>query len=135
MQKVEKINDWLADHLSLWLSTMAMFYGVSFLVIAPLFFQKPSNLVGWMQYIISVFFQGVALPVLGYTAKKSGDVQAKLLKETHDVVMVELKSIKQQQINHQLEIVAQKKIISELHIILKEIHSKTFPKNDCKPVT
>lgn len=120
-----RFNDWLADHLAVWLSTMAMFYGVTFLVIAPLFFQKPSNLVGWMQYIISVFFQGVALPVLGYTAKKSGDEQAKLLRETHDVVMDELTSIKSQQTMNQEEIASLKKIISELHHLIKEVHRRT----------
>jgi hypothetical protein len=119
---MNKINDWLANHLSIWLSTMAMFYGVAFLVIAPLFFQKPANLVGWMQYIIAVFFQGVALPVLGYTAKKSGDIQAKLLKETHDTVMSELDSIKIQQKLHHEEVLSQKKIMNELHKIIKEIH-------------
>jgi hypothetical protein len=71
-----------------------MFYGITFLVIAPLFFQRPTNLVTWMQYIVSVFFQGVALPVLGYTSKKSGEVQAQLLRETHDTVMNELDYIK-----------------------------------------
>lgn len=125
IKKISKLNDWLADRLSLWLSTMAMFYGVAFLVIAPLFFQKPANLVGWMQYIIAVFFQGVALPVLGYTAKKSGDVQAKLLRETHDAVMDELISIKEQQKLHHEEVASQKKIIVELHHLIKEVHKNT----------
>jgi len=125
LKKIRTLNEWLADHLSIWLSTMAMFYGVTFLVLATLFFQKPTNLVGWMQYLISVFFQGVALPVLGYTAKKSGDVQAKLLKETHDTVMEELSSIKVQQNFHKEEIASQKKIMLELHHVMKEIHKNT----------
>lgn len=94
---MRKFNDWLGDKLSYLLSTMAMFYGVCFLVIAPLFFQRPDSLVAWMQYIISVFFQGVALPVLGYTAQKSGEVQAKILQETHDAVMAEFDIVKAEQ--------------------------------------
>jgi hypothetical protein len=119
-----KFNDWLGDRLSYFLSTMAMFYGIAFLVIAPLIFQKPANLVGWMQYIVAVFFQGVALPVLGYTSRKSGETQAKLLLETHDTVMSELSYIKEQQIYSKEEIASQKKIILELHQIIKEIHKK-----------
>lgn len=90
-----RYNDLLGDKLAYWLSTMAMFYGVSFLVIAPLFFQRPESLVGWMQYSISVFFQGVALPVLGYVARKAGEKQEQLLQETHDAVMKELSYIQE----------------------------------------
>ncbi|MHB1042873.1 MAG: hypothetical protein ACYC0Q_08555 [Eubacteriales bacterium] len=92
---LERFNDWLGDRLAYWLSTMAMFYGVAFLVVAPLFFQRPDSLVGWMQYSISVFFQGVALPVLGYVARKSGEKQERLLQETHDTVMKELSYIQE----------------------------------------
>ena len=129
---MKKFNDWLGERLSIILSSMFIFYVIFILVTTLLFFDKPGTLVDWMHYTIAVFFQGAALPVLGYTARKAGEVQNKLLNETHDAVMDELKAIKHQQINHQLEIVAQKKIISELHIILKEIHSKTFPANDKK---
>jgi hypothetical protein len=71
-KNIRKINDSIADKLSNVLSNMAMFYGVTFLVVAPLFFQRPTSLVAWMQYIVSVFFQGVALPLLGYTSNKNG---------------------------------------------------------------
>ncbi|HEY5576372.1 MAG TPA: hypothetical protein VIK34_06610 [Clostridiaceae bacterium] len=100
---MNRFNEWLGDKLSYILSTMAMFYGIAFLVVAPLFFQRPTNLVTWMQYIVAVFFQGVALPVLGYTSRKSGEEQAQLLKETHDTVMNELDYIKKQQEAARLE--------------------------------
>jgi len=88
-------NDQLASKLADWLSTMAMFYGVAFLVMLPLIWQRPANLVGWAQYVISVFFQGVALPVLGFVSKKEGDRNNRLLKETHDAVMSELAIVKE----------------------------------------
>jgi hypothetical protein len=122
---MNKFNDWLGDRLSYWLSTMAVFYGISFLILSTLFFQKPTNIQGWLQYIISIFFQGVALPVLGYTSRKAGDVQARMLKETHDASMLELAIIKKQQEEHTKEHVDQRKIINELHLIIKEIHKKT----------
>jgi hypothetical protein len=122
---MNKFNDWLGDRLSYWLSTMAVFYGVTFLILSTLFFQKPVNMLGWLQYIIAIFFQGVALPVLGYTSRKAGDIQAKLLKETHDASMLELDFIKKQQEEHMKEYREQKKIINELHLVIKEIHKKT----------
>jgi len=87
---LKQFNNWLGDKLSYWLSTMAMFYIITALVIAPLAFQRPQGLVGWMQYAISVFFQGSALPVLGYVARSTGENQERVLNETHDCVMEEL---------------------------------------------
>ena len=92
---MKKLNDIVGDKLAYWLSTMAMFYGISFLVIAPLFFATPTGLVAWLQYIVSVFFQGVALPVLGYVSRKGGEKQEKLLNETHDATMQEVTQLKE----------------------------------------
>jgi len=119
---MRKFNDWLGDKLSYFLSTMAMFYGIAFLVLAPLFFQRPTNLVTWMQYIVAVFFQGVALPVLGYTSRKSGEVQEKLLKETHDTVMKELDYIEKQHETAKIERAELQKIIKEIKDMTTEIH-------------
>lgn len=119
---MKKFNDWLGDKLSYVLSTMAMFYGIAFLVLAPLFFQRPTNLVTWMQYIVAVFFQGVALPVLGYTSRKNGEVQEKLLKETHDTVMKELDYIEKQHETAKIERAELQKIIKEIKDMTIEIH-------------
>lgn len=119
---MNSFNDWLGDKLSYVLSTMAMFYGITFLVIAPLFFQTPNTPVGWMQYVVSVFFQGVALPVLGYTSRKNGEVQARMLQETHDTVMKELDYIKKQQEEASLERDELQKIMSEIRDMTQEIH-------------
>lgn len=125
---MDRFNQWLGDKLSYILSTMAMFYGVSFLVLATLFFQTPTSPVTWIQYIISVFFQGVALPVLGYTARKSGELQAQLLSETHDTVMSELDYIKRQQEAARIEREELEKIISEIRDMTAEIQ-----KISCRP--
>lgn len=119
---MKSFNDWLGDKLSFVLSTMAMFYGIAFLVVAPLFFQRPTTLVTWMQYIVAVFFQGVALPVLGYTSRKSGEVQAKMLQETHDTVMKELDFIKKQHDTSKIERDELQKIVREIKDMTAEIH-------------
>jgi len=118
-------NDWLGDKLSYWLSTMAVFYGVTFLILSTLLFERPINLIGWIHYLVSIFFQGIALPLLGYTSRKAGDIQSKLLRETHDASMQELEIIKLQQEEYRIELVNQKKMMNDLHQIMKEIHKKT----------
>jgi len=128
----KKINDLIGDKLAYWLSTMGMFYGISFLVIAPLFFQVPNGLVPWMQYIVSVFFQGVALPVLGYVARKGSEKQEALLKETHDTVMNEMASIKEIADSMKNIITENHKLASEerasLNKIVSEIHKNSTKK-------
>jgi low affinity Fe/Cu permease len=75
MKIFSKINAWsdrFAEALADSLASMIMFWIITLLVIVPLFWTQPVGTVAWMQYIVAVFFQGVALPVLGYTAKLSG---------------------------------------------------------------
>lgn len=114
---LRRFNDWVGAKISYWLSTMAMFYIISALVVAPLLWQRPQGLVGWMQYAISVFFQGAALPVLGYVARKSGETQERVLIETHDTVMEELALIKD-------ELALAREERDELKILLTELHVK-----------
>ena len=80
-EKIDSFNDWLADRLSGILSLMFTFYIVTLLVVVPLFYGAPTTVVSWAQYLCSVVFQGIALPVLGYTAKKAGDKADRILTE------------------------------------------------------
>lgn len=92
---LRNFNNWLGDKLAYGLSTMAMFYIVSAFVILPLALQRPHDLVGWIQYIVQSFFQGAALPVLGYVARVAGESQERVLMETHDEVMAEMRVVKE----------------------------------------
>ncbi len=92
--KINNFNEWLATKLADALANMVMFFGVTFLTLSILFFQKPHSPLEWVQYIIQTFFQGVALPVLAFVAKNEGNRQQRLLQETHDTVMAEMKVIK-----------------------------------------
>jgi len=86
---IQKFNDYLADRLSYLLSIMATFYVVSLLVVIPLFYSQPTSFVAWASYLCSVIFQGIALPVLGYTSRKSSDktdaVMAEVLRLTKEI--------------------------------------------------
>ena len=118
----KKFNDWLGDKLSNGLSSMTIFYLITFLVLLPLSVQRPDSLIGWIQYMSTAVLQASALPLLGYTTKKQGDIQAKILQETHDTVMNELDFIKTQQTYDKELIESQHKIICELKEVIGEIH-------------
>lgn len=109
----KKFNDKVGNMLSNGLSTMELFYVVLLLVLIPLLVERPSSLIGWIQYISTTILQAVALPLLGYTTKTTGDVQAKLLQETHDNVMNELNIAKEERQDLQV-------IMSEIKEILEE---------------
>lgn len=86
MKKIlSRFNDYLADRLSYILSIMTTFYVISFLVFIPLFYSQPTSFVAWVSYLCSVVFQGLALPVLGYTARKSGDKADSMMKDMFEM--------------------------------------------------
>jgi hypothetical protein len=77
----------LAIKLSDWLGTVCCIYGVLFLVTIPLRWQTPADLMGWMNWAVQTFFQGIALPILGVSQKIESKKQMALLQETHDISM------------------------------------------------
>jgi len=85
-QKIDSINDYLAERLSYILSIMITFWIVFALVIIPLFYGAPTTVVSWAQYLCSVVFQGIALPVLGYTARKASDKTDKVINDMADMI-------------------------------------------------
>ena len=123
---LKKFNDWVGDKLSDGLSSMIVFYIISFLVLVPLIIERPNTLIGWIQYMSTAVLQACALPLLGYTTNKQGSIQSKLLKETHDTVINELSIIqeeqsvaKEQRNNHSEE-------MAQIKLIIEEIHKNTF---------
>ena len=109
-----RFNEWLATKLADALATMVMFFGVTFLTLSILFFQAPKTPLEWVQYIIQTFFQGVALPVLAFVAKIEGKKHQKLLQETHDAVMCEMKEIKEMMAEMKNIEIVEKKIEAQL---------------------
>ena len=112
-----KFNDKIGKRLSDGLSTMEMFWMVTILVLFPLMFQRPDTLISWVQYLSTAILQAVALPLLGYTTKKGGESQEKVIRETHDLVMKEIKENKK----HTQEQFDLMKIITELHANILKI--------------
>lgn len=115
-----KINDYIGGKLSFALSTMEMFWLVLIIVLLPLLWQRPDSSIAWVQYISTAILQAVALPLLGYTTKKSGESQEKVIKDTHDILMKELSETKHMH-KEQMCII---KEIKEIHKHLDEKLSK-----------
>lgn len=122
---MRKFSDWLGGKLAYGLSTMECFYLITILVMLPLIWQRPNGVVPWMQYCISVFFQGVALPVLGYVSRKAGESSEKITLETHDTVMAEMAMIKEYLVMAKEEREIQKDMMEDLHHLMNDMHSKT----------
>lgn len=91
---MKRVNDWLASRMSAFMSTMLLFWILCILDIGGLFLQTPKGAQGWLLWGVSIFFQSVALPVLGFVADKQGKQTAGLLQDTHDRVMGELAEIR-----------------------------------------
>ena len=113
-QLLSKFNDYLADRLSYVLSIMATFYVISLLVAVPLFYAQPTTVVAWASYLCSVVFQGLALPVLGYTARKAGDKSDKLMKDVYEMTqkiekLAELIEKQQEHLHEDVEHILEKK--------------------------
>jgi hypothetical protein len=122
---LKNFDDQVGDKLSDGLSSMKIFYLITFLVLVPLIVERPDTFIGWIQYMSTAVLQACALPLLGYTTKKQGEIQAKILQETHDTVMKELNLIKKQQVANKKLVEAQHEIIIELKEIISKPHQDT----------
>jgi len=91
---IRRMNAWLAERMANMLSSMWLFWGLTILIWATVILQRPSGPQGWILFLVSVFFQGVSLPVLAFVSNIQGDRTEKLLRETHDAVMSELTELR-----------------------------------------
>ena len=94
LKKFINFNEKLGVILSDALSSMQMFYIVFFCVVLPLLVEHPSSLIAWIQYLSTAILQAVALPLLGFTTKKSGDEQEKVIKESHSILINQFNELK-----------------------------------------
>ena len=94
LKKFINFNEKLGVILSDALSSMQMFYIVFFCVVLPLLVEHPSSLIAWIQYLSTAILQAVALPLLGFTTKKSGDEQEKVIKDSHSILINQFNELK-----------------------------------------
>ena len=87
-------NDRIAVRMSTALSSMWTFWSLTLLIGLALILQRPTGAQGWVLFVVSIFFQGVALPVLAFVSNQQGDRTEGILRETHDTVMKELEDLR-----------------------------------------
>jgi hypothetical protein len=102
-------NDWVADKLASFMATMFLFWFLTALDIVGAIVDPPANVQGWLLWGVSILFQSVALPVLALVSNKQGERMERVLRETHDAAMNELKEIKEMH--------------RELHAVVKQINN------------
>ena len=91
---ITKLDDVAFSGLLWATSTRQAFRILTLIIIIASIIQPPTNLYQWLVLIVSVFYQGVALPGLGYhsklseaAAEREGQASRKLLQDTHDIVV------------------------------------------------
>lgn len=133
---MKRFNDWLGDRLAYGLSTMECFWLVSAFVLIPLIWQRPHDLVGWIQYIVQSFFQGSALPVLGYVSRIAGDKLERLILAIHEwtkvnnqMIREELAIAKEDNVLIKEELKLAREEREDMKRLLREIHHETKGSN------
>jgi hypothetical protein len=94
VRKLSELNAFIAKKVSTVMSSMTLFWILVVLNVGALFLQAPQGAQGWLLWGVSIFFQSIALPLLGYVSDQQGKKSTSLLTETHDTVMEELQDIK-----------------------------------------
>lgn len=92
---MKRVNRWVAEHLASVLAAMALFWVLNIVIFATLFFQRPHTIQQWLLFFVSIWFQGISLPVLALVSNLQGDRMERIQRETHDTVMAEFAEIKQ----------------------------------------
>ena len=64
------------------------------IAVVPLWYQLPQTILEWQEWLSQTAIQLIALAVLAKVSKVEGKRQNKLIKETHDIVLEELKALK-----------------------------------------
>lgn len=116
---IRRINDWVAERMSVILSSMWLFWALCVLTWGSVLLQLPDGAQGWDLFLVSIFFQAVALPVINFTTAKQGDRMERMLDETHDAVMTELTEIRKMNESQATEIAELKAIHRELEAKLR----------------
>ncbi len=94
MKQWHHFNEVVASHLAVWLVSMEVFWVLILLTWGSVLIHAPSNAQGWDLFLVSILYQGIALPILGIVSNKQGDRMVALLQETHDTVMAQVGELK-----------------------------------------
>ncbi len=117
---MKKINDWVADHLAIAMSSMWLFWLLLLTCLVAYGIQPPTNAQGQILFWVSILFQGVALPVLAFVSNQQGDRTERVLRETHDAALAEFQTLKEMHQSQADELAE----LRELHKTLAAKHGR-----------
>lgn len=90
------VNTWIADHVSVWFMSMEAFWILVMLTWGSVLINRPIGAQGWDLFLVSIFYQGTALPALSFVSQKQGDRSARIAQETHDYTQQEFALIREE---------------------------------------
>lgn len=94
LKQWRRFNDVVSSHVAVWLVSMEVFWVLILLTWGSVLIHAPSNAQGWDLFLVSIFYQGIALPAVSAVTNKQGDRTAALLQETHDATMLQMAELK-----------------------------------------
>ena len=94
---IKKLNRFLANRLSIILSSMWLFWLLALILVIAGILQPPKGAYEIVMFWVSAAFQAIALPVLAFVSNIQGDRQEKIMRETHDAVMTEITLLRKEQ--------------------------------------
>jgi low affinity Fe/Cu permease len=101
--QISRLNNALASKMANVLSSMWLFWVLAVVLIVLWVIDPPKTAFDVALFVISTAFQAIALPVLAFVSNIQADRQEKILRETHKLVMEELKTMKENQAHFQEE--------------------------------
>ena len=94
LSHINHFNYWLMSGLANANASAWTFYLLVFAIIKVWTITPPHTPLDWLQQIVSILYQGAALPLISFVSKLEGDKQAKIINETHDTTLEEFKVLK-----------------------------------------
>lgn len=91
-----RANTWIADHVSVWFMSMEAFWILVVLTWGSVLINRPVGAQGWDLFLVSIFYQGTALPALSFVSQKQGDRAARIAQETHDFAQQEFALLREE---------------------------------------
>jgi len=114
VELTDRVMGAIADSLSA-KTTFVIFCLIAF---APLLFQRPTDILGWDQYVSQTVIQLVALSVLAIVSKKESAAQQNLILDIHDWSQAQFAMMQE-------ELALAKEERDELKQIMAEVHKNT----------
>ena len=91
IKTVDKTGDAILNWIANSMGTNLCIVLFTLIAVVPLYYQLPDNILSWQQWLSQTAIQLIALAILAKVSKIEGGKQGRLIQDTHDIVMKEIK--------------------------------------------